>query len=584
MLLSQAYLTGAEAYAVTLSEELIKRGHKAYIMSDTLTLPTSATFVSVPLTNKSLFSRIPLVIRLARFVKEHEIQVIHSHSRPSAWVGSAVSLYSGIPHIWTVHGRQHIHLSRHIYPATGDHVIAVCEALKIHLERDLHIKSNKIEVLRNPIGLSPHTISIAPKKQSSTILIIGRLDSKKGEVAYHILEALVSDDTISAEIVVIGGPTVPVRFKRFDGRVRFVGQVMNVVEWIMKSSVVIGAGRVAAESLLCSKPVVAVGEACFLGLITLENLPQALATNFGDIADRRTFDWKRLVNDTKVALTGRTVDHTISDTIVKEFGPERIAKRIETLYQHHYVLKTRHEVPVLCYHRVIEDSDPKRGYGIWVTVSQLEHHLQYLMRNHFQPIGFAGLESVNRLNRKQRYVIITFDDGYADNYQLAFPLLQKYGFTAVIFPVMGVAENVWDTRLDHRQPILPLLSKSQMREMHSSGIEFGSHTMTHPDLTGMCEDEAQRELEESKAQLEQVLGETVSTLAYPYGNYNDTVQRLAVETGYRHGVTTDHGPLVISDDYFAIRRIIIFPGTTTYRFSRKVHGDYGFRQVKREKS
>jgi peptidoglycan/xylan/chitin deacetylase (PgdA/CDA1 family) len=584
MLLSQAYLTGAETYATTLSEELIMRGHKVYIISDTLTLPTSAHFYSAPLTNKSIISRIRLAIKLTRFVKEHEIQVIHSHSRASAWVGSAVSSLSGIPHIWTVHGRQHLHLSRHLIPATGDHIIAVCEALKIHLEKDLHIRPNKIEILRNPIKMTSPGISAAQKELNRVITIIGRLDGKKGDVAHHILEELVNVDSITEEIFVIGGLTVPDNFKRFEGRVRFIGQVSDVGEWMMKSSVIISAGRTAAESLMHCKPVVAVGEACSVGLVTAENLPLALATNFGDINENHYFDWKGLVNDIKLALAGRPIDHTVSENIAKEFSPERIVERIETLYQHHYVLKARYEVPVLCYHRVIADSDPKRGHGIWTTASQFEHHLQYLKQNSFHSIGFSQLESVNRLDRKERYVIITFDDGYADNYHLAFPLLLRYGFKAVIFPVTGIAENIWDTQLDQSQPKLPLLTKSQIREMHRAGIEFGSHTMTHPDLTAISEANTREEIGQSKAQMEQILGESINALAYPYGNYNDYVKKLAVEAGYRFGVTTDRGPVAMSDDYFAIRRMIIFPGTTTYRFSRKVHGDYGFRQVKREKS
>lgn len=582
MLLSQHALTGAEVYAATVTEELLKRGHQVWIISDTLSTVTQAPVVLAPVRRKNLLSRARLVYRLVRFVREHRIQIIHTHSRASAWVGHMTAALCRTPHIATVHGRQHFHLSRILYPAMGDVTVAVCETLKTHLEMDLHLKSNRVELIRNPVDVDSVLGTPIKDAVQSTISIIGRLDGPKGVVAFDLLQRIVGDSSIDLRINVIGGTSIPDRFRPFVNRVRFIGQVPGIAEWVLKSNVIIGAGRVAVEAILLGKPVVAVGEGCALGLVTSENLPQALATNFGDISENPSFDWNRIVADIKAALHAGCVDGRVTDVVRREFDRKRIVDRIEQLYQHVLVMKRRYEIPVLCYHRVIADNEHKRGHGIWVTESQFEAHLSFLKRKGFQPITFAELGLVNRLDASQKYIILTFDDGYADNYEVAFPLLQKHGFRAVIFPVLGLEENVWDTtRGESDQPQLPLLKHAQIKEMAAYGVEFGSHTMTHRKLPSLSVAEISTELTESKAALERIIGKKVEIIAYPYGDYDDTVKQIAVESGFKYGVTTDRGPIALQDDLFAIRRIIVFPNTTTYRLARKVRGDYAFRQATR---
>lgn len=582
MLLSQHALTGAEVYAVTVAEELIRRGHRVWIVSDTLTAATRATFVQAPVRRKSLFARARLILWLRRFVKQNRIQVIHSHSRASAWVGQLAARLCRIPHVVTVHGRQHLHISRRFIPAMGDATIAVCEVLKTHLESDLQVDSNRVELIRNPVHIEAGPVSTVSNPAHPTISLIGRLDGPKGDVAFNLLKRIIQDASIKAEINVIGGTTIPDRFQQFADRVRFIGQVPGIAEWVLKSDVVIGAGRVAVEAILLGRPVVAVGEGCALGLLTYGNLAEALATNFGDVSEGPRFEWNQIVADIEAGLTERRVEEQVANEVRREYDRERIVGRLEQLYQHVLVMKRRYEIPVLCYHRVIADSDTRRGHGIWVTASQFDAHLSYLKRAGFHPITFAQLNSVNRLDQRERYIILTFDDGYADNYEIALPLLRKHGFMAVIFPVLGHKDNAWDTARDSGQPRLPLLNREQIQEMAALGIEFGSHAMTHRPLPSLTAAEIVDEMAQSRAELKRIIGQEVDVIAYPYGEYNDKVKQAAAQSGFKYGVTTDHGPIAISDDFFAIRRIIVFPNTTTYRLARKVRGDYAFRQTARE--
>src|SRR6185369_16240777 len=105
--------------------------------------------------------------------------------------------------------------------------------------------------------------------------------------------------------------------------------------------------------------------------------------------------------------------------------------------------KNQCNIPILMYHRVVDDpSLEKKSIDIWVSRSALESQFRYLQQRGIEPVNFEFVrDHPDQLNGK---VILNFDDGYADNYELLFPLLKKYNFTAVIFLVSGLNYNKWD--------------------------------------------------------------------------------------------------------------------------------------------
>jgi peptidoglycan/xylan/chitin deacetylase (PgdA/CDA1 family) len=123
--------------------------------------------------------------------------------------------------------------------------------------------------------------------------------------------------------------------------------------------------------------------------------------------------------------------------------------------------------------------------------------------------------------------------------------------------------NAWDS--DEVQE--PLLSVAHIHELQSQGFEFQSHTRTHPRLTEISPEDALEELTRSRAELEQTLGAPVKAIAYPWGQHDDTVERLADEAGYEAGlavrrrVNFDHTPI------FALRRIGVSHTTSLARFA-----------------
>jgi len=126
----------------------------------------------------------------------------------------------------------------------------------------------------------------------------------------------------------------------------------------------------------------------------------------------------------------------------------------------------------------------------------------------------------------ERTLAITFDDGYQSVYQHAFPILQRYGFSATIFLTVG--ENGNQTRLEQLPSMCErsMLSWREIKEMHRWGIGFGAHTLTHPDLTNLPPARVEIEVYNSKAIIEDALSTQVTCFAYPYGRYGNHTREI----------------------------------------------------------
>ncbi|WP_320046701.1 polysaccharide deacetylase family protein [uncultured Ilyobacter sp.] len=587
MALSQLEVTGAEVYAATLSDRLIKKGHKVFIVSDTFTKETSGEFHKLEFNKRSLGKRISQVKFLADFIKKNDIQVAHAHSRASSWSTSIACAMTGIPLITTIHGRQPVHLSRKIFKAFGDYSFAVCENIRDHLIKDLGVKEDKIEILRNGIDINSYVETPLPENEKKIVSIIGRLSGPKGEVTYKLLEKALDPDLYHVRI--IGGKNIPDKFKKFADKVEFLGYVNNIPEFIKESDLVIGAGRVAVEAILSGRPVLAIGEAKSIGLITKDNIADALSSNFGDIGVKleENFNWDKMLEEIKEAFELNENElHEIRHKVKKEFDLKKIVRNLEIAYQRQIVLKKKYEMPILMYHRVIKEESEKGIHGTYVTVEQFDEHMNILKNMGYETVVFKDLlknRFKQRFDKNKKQIMITFDDGYEDNYKYAFPILKKYGFKAVVYLVSHLDYNKWDVEnINNPEKKYKLMTTDHLLEMQKYGIEFGGHTKTHAKLSRIEPEEAREEIFESKETLENILDKKLISFAYPYGDLNDRVKQMAEEAGYKFAVATDSGSVCFSDDLFQIRRIGIFPTINSLGFKRKIKGNYNFIKIKRE--
>ncbi|MEJ6466104.1 polysaccharide deacetylase family protein [Fusobacterium ulcerans] len=240
------------------------------------------------------------------------------------------------------------------------------------------------------------------------------------------------------------------------------------------------------------------------------------------------------------------------------------------------------EIPILMYHRLIDNKENIGVHTIYYDVNKFEKQLIYLEKNGYKTITFKELKNMTEeQKKKEKYIILTFDDGYKDNYELLFPLLKKYKMKAVIYMISHLKDNKWDVD-ETGEKRFELMNLDQILEMHKSGlIEFGGHTMHHVKLNELNYEKQKEEIEGNKIYLEKLLNEKLVSFAYPFGFFNEESKKAVKELGYKYGVATDSGPFYINDDLYEIRRIGIFPDVTMSKFKRRVKGNYNLKKCKK---
>ena len=152
-------------------------------------------------------------------------------------------------------------------------------------------------------------------------------------------------------------------------------------------------------------------------------------------------------------------------------------------------------------------------------------------------------------------VLITFDDGYLDNYTNAYPILKKYGFKAMIFCITSFMD----------QGIPGYFTWEQAKEMEQNGISIESHTVTHNSMTELSDEQLRAELAGSKQAIEKNLGKKVTFVAYPTGTYNLHIAQLVREAGYEGAFTIKYGNVDRASNMYALERIPIFNTGNTFQ-------------------
>jgi len=259
---------------------------------------------------------------------------------------------------------------------------------------------------------------------------------------------------------------------------------------------------------------------------------------------------------------------------------------------------------VLCYHRV---TGPGRKFQyLGVPRDVFEKQVLFLKR-HFRIIPLK--EAAGCLKGKgldEPMLALTFDDGYRDNYLHAFPILKRHGVTATFFVpagYIGTNERFWwdvvadiivnsevlKTDLDSRARMIDgvntllqltqpaertleieklkikfgyketgaaereIMSREEIKEISAYGFDFGSHTMTHANVTLLGEEALKKEILGSKQVLQEILGKEICGFAYPHGFYNEEAKRAVRECGYSYARTMVSGSNHGDEDVFALK-------------------------------
>lgn len=253
-------------------------------------------------------------------------------------------------------------------------------------------------------------------------------------------------------------------------------------------------------------------------------------------------------------------------------------------FENHYAKIKKYEIPVLMYHQFVKNEADGGKIKLFITEKKFEFQLKILKFLKFETITFEELKKIGLQNRFERkYIILTVDDGYEDNYKILFPLLKKYNMKAVIFLVSGLNYNKWTIESDNEKKFY-LMKTEEILEMQDSGlVEFGGHTLTHLDFHKADEELAKKEIEEDKRITEDRLNKKLTVFAYPYGHRKEGTKQLIKKVGYDFAVATDTGNGIFTDDLYDIRRTAI-DKTSLIDFLRKISPAYAQYKAKKYKN
>lgn len=210
------------------------------------------------------------------------------------------------------------------------------------------------------------------------------------------------------------------------------------------------------------------------------------------------------------------------------------------------------KLPILTYHSI--DSS---GSVISVAPEVFRWQMKSLNKAGYNVVSLNNLVDslIDEKPLIAKTVALTFDDGFRNFYTAAFPVLEEYGFKATVYLVTDYCgkRNEWEAASPNI-PLSDLLNWNEIRKLNDYGIEFGAHTLTHPDLTRITIAQAKREIFESKAKIEDEIGSAVKSFAYPYGKFNDSVRSIAAEN-FRAACSTNLGKARRKSDFYSLERI-----------------------------
>ena len=217
---------------------------------------------------------------------------------------------------------------------------------------------------------------------------------------------------------------------------------------------------------------------------------------------------------------------------------------------------------ILTYHSISNEIEPDET----VTPEKFERQLQYIEENYkVIPLEEAIEYLQTDFEKVSGSIVITFDDGYSDNYYNAYPLLKKHNFPATIFLISDFIKN----------NVSKYLSPSQIHEMKNNNISFGAHTISHRILTSLTNEEVVREIRGSKDMLESRLEQRINFFAYPVGtrvDFNDEIVEVVKACKYSFACSNMYGMNGKNADIFALKRIGIETSDNFFIFKKKLNG------------
>ena len=225
-------------------------------------------------------------------------------------------------------------------------------------------------------------------------------------------------------------------------------------------------------------------------------------------------------------------------------------------------------IRILFYHRVSPENDE-----LAVTPERFSRQMRYLADEGYTVVDVLTAAAILGGGVETKTVALSFDDGYLDVAENALPVLREHGFRSTVFVAPAVIDGDAMFEWYERQP--PLLEWDRIRELDREGVlSFEAHSLTHPNLLRLGDDDALEEISGSKAALEARLERPVEAFSYPAGLFGERERSYVIESGYRVAVSCEPGLNDAATDRFALRRRQIDGRDALLDFKAKVGGGH----------
>lgn len=214
-------------------------------------------------------------------------------------------------------------------------------------------------------------------------------------------------------------------------------------------------------------------------------------------------------------------------------------------------------IPVVMYHSI----DYEKGNELRVPKEKFREQMKYLKDNAYTTLSLDELYSfiINNKPIPEKSIVLTFDDGYKDNYNNAYPILKEFGFNATVFVITNCVDKE-----------AAFLTSKQLKEMEKNKIDIESHTLNHDKLDKLSYDKQIETLKGSKEYLEKLLNKKIKYIGYPYGEYNDTAVKATKDTGYTMAFTTESGWANKNQGVYTLHRVYISANYNMEEFKRRI--------------
>lgn len=230
-------------------------------------------------------------------------------------------------------------------------------------------------------------------------------------------------------------------------------------------------------------------------------------------------------------------------------------------------------INVLMYHQIGEFEPMAAHRSTYCHVHRFAAQMAWLHRFGYTALRIDDVLACVRGEREipARAVALTFDDGYENFYQYAWPILQRYRFPAMVYLISGMIGQPasWFARDGRATP--PLMDAARLRQLRKEGVDFGGHSVSHVKLAEQDRERMRHEIFDCKTQLEDTPGEPVAHFCYPYGSHDIATVEAVAEAGYTSATTCVRGRASAQDDPLTIPRKAISYGDNLLGFAWRLH-------------